>query len=146
MMDVGYGADDRALLLNHWKLYLRSVTNAIIDGRIHCDAMTEQEAVDLMVEGGFQEEAEARAKFRRARLSSTQLSTYFAGSMEMWDIELEARRRAAASEGADPDSIRPGALPGGLGDTPGFRYRDHLEAVIGHGAPPTSLLRRVLFG
>jgi hypothetical protein len=146
MMDAGYGADDPALLLNHWKFYLRSTTNAIIDARIHCDGMTEQEAVDLMVDGGFQEESEARNKYRRARLSSTQLSTYFAGSMEMWDIELEARRRAAAAAGADPASIRPGDLPGGLGDTPGFRYRDHLEAVISHGAPPTSILRRVLFG
>ena len=146
MMDAGYGADDPALLLTHWKFYLRTVTNAMIDAHIHCDGMTEEEAVDLMVEGGFQEEAEARAKFRRARLSSTQLSTYFTGSMEMWAIELEARRRAAAAVGADPDAIRPGALPGGLGDTPGFRYRDHLEAVISHGAPPTSLLRRALAG
>jgi uncharacterized protein (DUF885 family) len=145
MMDVGYGAADQGLLLNHWKLYLRSITNAIIDARIHCDDMTEQKAVDLMVDGGFQEEAEARSKFKRARLSSTQLSTYFAGSMEMWDIELEARRRAASAAGADPDLIRPGALPGGLGDTPGFRYRDHLQAVISHGSPPTSLLRRLLF-
>ena len=145
MMDAGYGADDPALLLTHWKFYLRSVTNAIIDARIHCDGMTEEEAVDLMVDGGFQEEAEARAKFRRARLSSTQLSTYFAGSMEMWDIELEARRRAATAAGEDPASIQPGALPGGLGDTPGFRYRDHLESVISHGSPPTSLLRRALF-
>jgi len=145
MMDAGYGADDPALLLNHWKFYLRSTTNAIIDARIHCDGMTEEEAVDLMVDGGFQEEAEARNKYRRARLSSTQLSTYFAGSMEMWAIELEARRRAASAAGSDPSTIRPGALPGGLGDTPGFRYRDHLEAVISHGAPPTSILRRVLF-
>ena len=146
MMDAGYGAEDPALLLMHWKLYLRSVTNAQIDARIHCDGMTEDEAVSLMVDGGFQEEAEARAKYRRARLSSTQLSTYFAGSMEMWDIELEARRRAAAAAGQDPSSIRPGDLPGGLGDTPGFRYREHLEAVLAHGAPPTSLLRRALFG
>ena len=146
MMDAGYGGDDPALLLSHWKLYLRSVTNAMIDARIHCDDMTEEEAVSLMVDGGFQEEAEARAKYRRARLSSTQLSTYFAGSMEMWDIELEARRRAAVTAGEDPSSIRPGVLPGGLGDTPGFRYRDHLEAVLAHGAPPTSLLRRALFG
>lgn len=145
MMDVGYGADDPALLLVHWKFYLRSVTNAIIDARIHCADMTEDEAVALMVDGGFQEEAEARAKFSRARLSSTQLSTYFAGSMEMWDLELEARRRAAAAAGADPDAIIAGALPGGYGETPGFRYRDHLEAVIGHGSPPTSLLRRILF-
>ena len=145
MMDVGYGADDPALLLVHWKFYLRSITNAMIDARIHCDGMTEDEAVRLMVEDGFQEEAEARAKFERARLSSTQLSTYFAGSMEMWDIELEARRRAAAAIGADASTCDRGALPGGFGETPGFVYRDHLEAVIGHGAPPTSLLKRILF-
>ena len=90
-------------------------------------------------DGGFQEEAEARAKFDRARLSSTQLSTYFAGSMEMWDLELEIRRRAAN----DP-TIQPGKVPGGFGDTPGFRYRDHLESVLAHGTPPTSLLRRIL--
>ena len=146
MMDVGYGADDPALLLTHWKFYLRSTTNAIIDARIHTEGMTEDAAVAFMVDGGFQEEAEARAKYDRARLSSTQLSTYFAGSMEMWAIELEARRRAAAGVGADPATIIPGGLPGGFGETPGFRYRDHLEAVIGHGAPPTSLLRRALFG
>jgi uncharacterized protein (DUF885 family) len=145
MMDAGYDAEDPALLLVHWKFYLRSATNAIIDARIHTGGMTEDEAVGLMVDEGFQEEAEARAKYRRARLSSTQLSTYFAGSMEMWDIELEARRRAAAIAGSDPDAINPGPLPGGFGVTPGFRYRDHLEAVISHGAPPTSLLRRILF-
>jgi uncharacterized protein (DUF885 family) len=145
MMDAGYGSDDLALLLVHWKFYLRSATNAIIDARIHTAEMTEDEAVRLMVDGGFQEEAEARNKYRRARLSSTQLSTYFAGSMEMWDLELEARRRAAAAAGADPSAVQPGPLPGGLGETPGFRYREHLEAVIGHGAPPTSLLRRLLF-
>jgi len=144
MLDAGYGADDRALMLTHWKFYLRSVTNAIIDARIHCHGMTEEAAVALMVEGGFQEEAEAQNKYKRARLSSTQLSTYFAGSMEMWDIELEARRRAASAAGADPSAVRPGALPGGFGETPGFRYREHLEAVIAHGAPPTSLLRRLL--
>jgi uncharacterized protein (DUF885 family) len=144
IMDAGYGADDPALSLTHWKFYLRSVTNAIIDARIHCHGMTEDAAVALMVDGGFQEEAEARNKYKRARLSSTQLSTYFAGSMEMWDIELEARRRAAAAAGADPSTILPGGLPGGFGETPGFRYREHLEAIIAHGAPPTSLLRRLL--
>jgi uncharacterized protein (DUF885 family) len=146
MMDVGYGGDDGALLLTHWKFYLRAVTNAIIDARIHTAEMTGEEAVKLMVEGGFQEEAEARAKFDRARLSSTQLSTYFAGSMEMWDIELEARRRAASAAGADPAAIEPRGLPGGFGETPGFHYRPHLESVIGYGLPPTGLLRRILFG
>ncbi len=148
MMDVGYGADDPALLLTHWKFYLRSITNAMIDAGIHCTGMTEVEAVRLMVDGGFQEEAEARAKYDRARLSSTQLSTYFAGSIEMWEIEREVRRRAAVASG-DPRGAAAVSEPrvvGGFGETPGFRYREHLESVISHGTPPTSLLRRILLG
>jgi uncharacterized protein (DUF885 family) len=146
MMDVGYGADDPALLLVHWKFYLRSITNAIIDARIHVHGMTGDEAVELMVEGGFQEEAEARNKFDRARLSSTQLSTYFTGSMEFWDIEHQVRQRAAAASG-DPrgaDAVPEPHVVGGYGDTPGFTYRPHLENLISHGAPPTSLLRRLV--
>jgi uncharacterized protein (DUF885 family) len=148
MMDVGYGADDPALMLVHWKFYLRSATNAIIDARIHTAGMTEAEAVALMVDGGFQEYAEARAKYDRARLTSTQLSTYFTGSLEMWDIEREVRRRAAVAAG-DPRGAA--AVPeqrvvGGFGETPGFVYRRHLESVISHGGPPTSLLRRILLG
>jgi len=146
MMDVGYGADDPALLLNHWKFYLRAVINAIIDARIHTRGMTGDEAVALMVDGGFQEESEARAKFDRARLSSTQLSTYFAGSLEMWAIEREVRRRAAIRSG-DPrgaEAVPEPRLVGGFGETPGFVYREHLESVISHGTPPTSLLWRIL--
>jgi len=146
MMDVGYGADDPALLLNHWKFYLRAVTNAIIDVRIHTQGMTEDEAVSLMTEGGFQEEAEARNKYNRARLSSTQLSTYFLGSMAMWDLERERRRRLAAASG-DPrgaDAVREPRVVGGFGETPGFRYREHLELVMSHGAPPMSILRRII--
>jgi len=144
MMDVGYGAEDPSLLLVHWKFYLRSITNAIIDARIHVHGMTGDEAVELMVEGGFQEEAEARNKFDRARLSSTQLSTYFAGSMEFWDIEREVRRRAATAAGADGSAVPEPRVVGGFGDTPGFQYRPHLENLISHGAPPTSLLRRLV--
>jgi uncharacterized protein (DUF885 family) len=147
MMDLGYGADDPALLLNHWKFYLRTTTNAIIDVRIHTAEMTEDDAVSLMVEGGFQEEAEARNKWIRARLSSTQLSTYFIGSVEFWEIEREARRRAAIAAG---DVRGAAAVPeprvvGRFGETPGFAYRDHLESVMSHGSPPMPVLRRLLF-
>jgi uncharacterized protein (DUF885 family) len=148
MMDADYGGDDPALMLTHWKFYLRSITNAIIDARIHTAGMTGDEAVAFMIDGAFQEEAEARAKFDRARLSSTQLSTYFAGSLEMWSIEQEIRRRAAIASG-DPRGAAAVPEPrvvGGFGETPGFTYRPHLEAVLSHGAPPTSLLRRILLG
>lgn len=144
MMDVGYGADDPALLLTHWKFYLRSVINALIDVGIHASGMTEDEAIALMVDGGFQEEAQARSKFDRARLSSTQLSTYFVGSMAFWDLERDARRRAADAAGASSSAVPAPRVVGGLGETPGFVYRRHLEACLVHGSPPMPLLRRLV--
>jgi uncharacterized protein (DUF885 family) len=148
MLDLGFAADDPALWLMHWKYYLRAVVNAIIDVRIHVHGMTRDEAIALMVDGAFQETAEARGKFDRARLSSTQLSTYFIGSLGMWDIEAEARRRAAVASG-DPRGAAAVPAPriiGGYGETPGFDYRSHLESVIGPGELPLPLLRRALFG
>jgi hypothetical protein len=105
--------------------------------------MTEDEAVGLMVDGGFQEPAAARSKYDRARLSSTQLSTYFVGSLAFWDLEHAARQRAAAAAGAGPDSVRRPRVVGGYGETPGFIYRRHLEACLAHGSPPLPLLRRL---
>jgi uncharacterized protein (DUF885 family) len=126
MMDLGYGADDPALMLVHWKFYLRSTTNALMDIRIQSSDMDEDEAMHLMVEGGFQEEGEATAKWDRARLSSTQLCEYFLGSVEMHGLEREARRRAEA-EGTD------------------FVYRPFLESVLAHGSPSMPVIGDILF-
>ena len=146
MLDLGYGDNDPALWLVHWKFYLRAVVNAIIDVRIHTMGMTSDEAIALMVDGAFQERAEALAKDERARLSSTQLVTYFLGSAGMWEIEHEARRRAAMAAGESPDAVPAPRVVGGYGPTPGFDQRSHLEAAISHGAPPIPILREILLG
>ena len=146
MLDRGYGAGDPALWLSHWKFYLRSVANTILDIRIQCDGMTSEEAIALMVEGAFQERSEAVAKDERARLSATQLSTYFSGSLAMWDLEREARVRAAVATGAGAEAVPAPAVVGGYPATPGFDGRAHLEAVISQGAPPIPILRRILLG
>jgi uncharacterized protein (DUF885 family) len=127
MMDVGYGAEDPALMLVHWKFWLRAITNTLIDLRIHAGNMNRDEAMSLMVDDGFQEEAEAANKWDRARLSSTQLCEYFIGQTLMTDLETEARRRAAAA-----------------GDE--FVWRPFLESVLAHGTPPMPIIRDILFG
>lgn len=124
MMDVGFADDDPALMLAHWKYYLRACTNTLMDIRIHTGAMTEDEAMSMMVEGGFQEESEAREKWSRARLSSTQLCSYFLGGAEMTDLERAARSR----------------------DGDAFVWRPFLESVISHGTPPMPVIRDILFG
>ena len=146
LMDLGYRDNEPALMLTHWKFYLRAITNAIMDVAIHTEGMTEEQAMELMVGGGFQEQDEARAKWVRARLTSTQLSTYYVGSLEMWDLETEARRRAAVAAGASAQSVPDQHIAGGMGETPGFDYRAHLESVISHGTPPIKWVAREMFG
>jgi uncharacterized protein (DUF885 family) len=84
MADAGYGGAE--VEMQQLKMKLRVIINAIIDQKIHTEGMTEKEAVDFMMNEGFQEEGEAAGKWRRAQLSSTQLSTYYVGSVEVGDI------------------------------------------------------------
>jgi uncharacterized protein (DUF885 family) len=81
MADRGFGG--LPIRLQQLKMQLRMTINAILDQMIHCDGMTEGEAMALMTQRGFQEEGEASGKWRRALLTSTQLSTYFVGYSEV---------------------------------------------------------------
>jgi uncharacterized protein (DUF885 family) len=146
LMDLGYRDNEPGLMLTHWKFYLRAIINSIIDVAIHTEDMDESQALDMMINGGFQEQDEARAKWLRARLTSTQLCTYYVGSLEMWDLEVEGRRRAASKSGGGDDSVPEQHIAGGMSETPGFDYRAHLEAVISHGTPPIKWVRRAMFG
>ncbi len=112
MLDLGYAADDPGFAITHWKIYLRAAVNAILDVETHAGDMTEAEAMALMVDGAWQEADEARGKWLRARMTSTQLSTYFVGSLEMWDLEMEVRRRAAVASGGSADDVAAAAHRG----------------------------------
>jgi uncharacterized protein (DUF885 family) len=84
MAEKGYGGAE--VRMQQLKMKLRVIINAIIDQKIHTAGMTEKEAVDFMMNEGFQEEGEAVGKWKRAQLSSTQLSTYYVGSVEVNDL------------------------------------------------------------
>jgi hypothetical protein len=97
-----------------------------------------------MIRQAYQEEDEARAKWVRANLTSTQLSTYYVGALEMFDLEDEARRRATAAVGVDPATVGSWEVGAPVRETPGFDYRAHLESVIVHGSPPIRWVGRIL--
>ncbi|MBI4747967.1 MAG: DUF885 domain-containing protein [Acidobacteria bacterium] len=84
MAEKGFGGP--SVKMQQLKMRLRLIINAMIDQKIHTAGMTEKEAMDLMMNEGFQEEGEAAGKWRRACLSSCQLSTYFVGNLEVNDI------------------------------------------------------------
>jgi uncharacterized protein (DUF885 family) len=84
MAEAGFGGPE--VRMQQLKMRLRVIINAIIDQKIHTEGMTEKDAMALMMGEGYQEDGEAAGKWRRACLTSTQLSTYFVGSAEVEGI------------------------------------------------------------
>jgi uncharacterized protein (DUF885 family) len=79
MLDEGYLDHSPELRLTFLKHQLRVLANTILDVRLQTMGMTDQQAMDLMLKDTFQEQEEATGKLQRAKLSSAQLPTYFAG-------------------------------------------------------------------
>jgi uncharacterized protein (DUF885 family) len=96
MSDEGYLNNSKELRLSFYKQALRVLANTILDVRLQTMGMTEQQALDLMINDTFQEKEEATGKYQRAQLSSCQLPTYFAG----WKGWLEAREQFKQRQGA----------------------------------------------
>jgi len=96
MSDEGYLNDSPALRLTLLKQMLRGLANTILDVRLQTLGMTDQQALDLMINDTYQEREEATAKLQRAQLSSCQLPTYYAG-FKGW---IQVRDRYKQAKGA----------------------------------------------
>jgi uncharacterized protein (DUF885 family) len=123
MAERGYPGegDPRAVRMQMLKMRLRMIINAILDARIHAHGMTETEAMALMTGRGYQEEGEAAGKWRRAQITSAQLSTYYVGYSEISDLASELR----ASD-------------------PGRSDQEIHDRMLAHGSPPVRLLRTLI--
>lgn len=105
MAEKGYGGPE--VKMQQLKMRLRLIINSIIDQKIHTAGMTEKEAMELMMNEGFQEEGEAAGKWRRACLTSTQLSTYYVGNTE---LNLLRKAYEAKHPGADMKAMHDAIL------------------------------------
>jgi len=97
MPEEGYMNNSKELRMTFLKQALRGLANTVLDVRLQTMGMTDQQALDLMINDTYQEKEEATAKLQRAQLSSCQLPTYFAG----WKGWLEAREQFKKSQGAN---------------------------------------------
>jgi uncharacterized protein (DUF885 family) len=120
MAEQGYGGPE--VKMQQLKMRLRVICNAILDQSIHAGNMSEQEAMDLMMKEGYQQEGEAVAKWKRARLTSAQLSTYFVGVSEHLDLRDKAKSKADAS----------------------FDQKKYNDQVISFGSPPVKYVRKLM--
>ena len=92
MLDQGYGDGDPALRLMQLKFYLRAVCNTLLDHGMHCEEWSDEKALQFLIDDAFQSEGEARLKIVRAKQSSVQLSTYFAGRTAHHRLRQEIQR------------------------------------------------------
>jgi uncharacterized protein (DUF885 family) len=120
MAEAGYGGPE--VKMQQLKMRLRVICNTILDQGVHTANMSEQEALDLMMKEGFQQEGEAVAKWKRARLQSTQLSTYFVGAAEHLDLRERAKKKH--------------------GDA--FDLKKYNDSVLSFGSPPAKYVRELL--
>jgi uncharacterized protein (DUF885 family) len=84
--------------------------------------MTEKEALELMMQRGFQEEGEAVGKWRRVCQSSTQLSSYFVGAIEHDDMRAAAEKKEGAA----------------------FNLKRYHDRVLSFGSPAVKYVRQEL--
>jgi uncharacterized protein (DUF885 family) len=120
MVEQGYGGAE--VKMQQLKMRLRAICNAILDQSIHAGNMNEKEAMDLMTKEGYQQEGEAVAKWKRARLTSAQLSTYFVGATEHLDLRAAEQKK--------------------LGDQ--FNLKKYNDQVISYGSPPVKYVRELM--
>lgn len=118
MLDQGFGRTRQALRLHQLKFYLRAVGNALLDYRMHCTDLSDEEAMKFLTERCYQSEGEAAGKVIRAKQSSCQLSTYFVGRTAFYRLRQEVQRE--------------------MGDK--FELGRYHEAVLDHGTVPVKYL------
>jgi len=122
MMEEGFLNHDPRFVLSMKKIRLRVLANAILDVRMHTMNMTDDEALDLMMNSAFQTRAEAEGKLQRAKLTSTQLPTYYVGINEWWDLH----HKYEAAKGKD------------------FNLMEFHNAALDQGPLPVPLLEKIL--
>ncbi len=119
MAEAGFGGPE--VHMQQLKMRLRVIINAIIDQKIHTEGMTEEEAMAMMMNDGYQEDGEAAGKWRRATLTSTQLSTYFVGASEVEDIRVSYE---AANKKVDLKKLH--------------------DTMLSFGSPPAKYVKRMM--
>ncbi len=89
MLAEGYANRDPRYRLSYLKVWLRAICNSVLDIRMQTMNMTDAQAMDLMMKDAFQTQVEADGKLQRAKLTSTQLPTYFVGTREWWTLRKQ---------------------------------------------------------
>ncbi|WGL17681.1 DUF885 domain-containing protein [Microbulbifer bruguierae] len=122
MLEAGYGNFSPELWMMYYKWNLRTVINTLLDYSIQVKGMQEPAAMYLLMDQGFQQKTEALGKWRRATLSQVQLTSYFAGYMDIIELRDEIKKK--------------------LGDQ--FDLKQFHEKFLSFGNAPVPVIRKLM--
>ena len=95
MLESGYKNSDEMWLM-YYKFHLRATCNTILDISVHTKNMSKEDAIELMTREGFQQQAEADGKWKRATLSQVQLCSYYTGFNEIYELREMIKKKEGA--------------------------------------------------
>ena len=104
MLENGYDGDrgvnsteaSPEMWLMYYKWNLRSTCNTILDYSVHTKNMSKEDAMKLLVNEAFQQQAEAEGKWNRVSVTQVQLDCYFTGYTEIYDLRESLKKSMGA--------------------------------------------------
>jgi uncharacterized protein (DUF885 family) len=127
MLENGYsgGASGKAspeMWLMYYKWNLRSTCNTILDYSVHVKNMSREDAINMLVNEAFQQQAEAEGKWKRVSVTQVQLCCYFTGYTEIYDLREEMKKK--------------------LGDK--FNLKQFHEKFLSYGSAPVKYIKELM--
>ena len=121
MLENGYGNNSPEMWLMYYKWNLRVTCNTILDISVHTRNMSKDDAMHLLVNEAFQQQAEAEGKWRRVSLTQVQLCSYFTGYWEIYEFREELKKK--------------------MGDK--FNLKEFHEKFLSYGSAPVKYIRQM---
>ncbi|SEQ75776.1 Uncharacterized conserved protein, DUF885 familyt [Solimonas aquatica] len=122
MLESGWGGGEPEMELMYDKWRLRVIGNTLLDYGVHVQNMSETQALRLLRDEAFQDETEARGKWRRAQILGVQLSFYYAGFSAIYDYREHLKQE--------------------LGER--FDLKRFHESFLSYGSAPVALITQLM--
>ncbi|MCO4293789.1 DUF885 domain-containing protein [Solitalea sp. MAHUQ-68] len=93
MLESGYGNNEPEMWLMYYKWHLRTLCNTLLDYNVHVNEMSKEDAIKLLTYEAFQQQAEAEEKWKRVSVTQVQLTSYFTGFTEIFNLREELKKK-----------------------------------------------------
>ena len=102
MLENGYsggesGVASPEMWLMYYKWNMRSTCNTILDYSVHVKNMSKEDAIKMLVNEAFQQQAEAEGKWKRVSVTQVQLCCYFTGYTEIYEFREALKKKMGGS-------------------------------------------------